>query len=152
MTFFRKKSIGICLGAFALALSVAGCGAGSASYKDGVYTGQSAVFENDDGTDDGNGYGVATITIEGGEITACEFETYEPDGKRKDEDYGKVDGAIANQDFYNKAQKAIGACPRYAAALVEAGSLKEVDAISGATINYNAFLDAVENALQQAKE
>ncbi|MDR1107561.1 MAG: FMN-binding protein [Spirochaetaceae bacterium] len=33
----------------------------------------------------------------------------------------------------------------------ETGDLKKIDAVSGATIAYNQFLEAVENAWEQAK-
>lgn len=138
--------------ALSASLLLTGCGSSNVSYKDGVYTGQSSVYENDDGSDDGNGYGVVTITIEGGTITDCTFKTYETDGTLKDEDYGKEGGQIANKDYYNKAQKANAACSEYAQLLVESGSLDGIDAISGATINYNEFLEAVANALEDAKE
>ena len=36
--------------------------------------------------------------------------------------------------------------------LVQNGQLKGIDSISGATINYNEFVEAVNNALDQAKE
>ena len=36
--------------------------------------------------------------------------------------------------------------------LVQSGSLEGIDAISGATINYNEFVEAVELALDQAAE
>lgn len=135
-----------------MAVSLAGCGGSRVSYKDGTYEGKSEVYENPDGSDDGNGYGQVSITIRDGKITDCSFLTYEPDGTLKDEDYGKENGTIANRDFYNKAQKARAACDEYAKALVEKGSLDDVDAISGATINYNNFKDAVTDALDKAKE
>ena len=126
------------------------CG-GSASYADGTYTGTSSVYEGDeDGS--GAGYGVATVTIQGGAITACTFETYEPDGTLKGEDYGKQNGEVANRDFYNKAQRAVQASAQYGDKLVAAGSLKDVDAISGATISFSEFQEAVEDALNQAKQ
>ena len=126
------------------------CG-GSASYADGTYTGTSSVYEGDeDGS--GAGYGVATVTIQGSAITACSFETYEPDGTLKGEDYGKQNGEIANRDFYNKAQRAVQASAQYGDKLVAAGSLKDVDAISGATISFSEFQEAVEDALAQAKQ
>ena len=126
------------------------CG-GSANYADGTYTGTSSVYEGDeDGS--GAGYGVATVTIQGGAITACTFETYEPDGTLKGEDYGKQNGEIANRDFYNKAQRAVQASAQYGDKLVAAGSLKDVDAISGATISFSEFQEAVEDALNQAKQ
>ncbi len=134
----------------ALAATVlAGCG-GADSYKDGTYTGKSTVFEGEEG--EGDGYGVVTLTIEGGAITACDFKTYEPDGTLKDEDYGKQNGEIANQDYYNKAQKALAGANEYAKILVEVGDYHAIDSISGATISYNQFMEAVDDALYQAKE
>ena len=134
----------------ALGLSLVSCG--TVTYKDGTYTAQSSSYENDDGSDDGNGYGVVELTISGGKISACTFKTYELDGTEKGEDYGKVDGEVKNKDFYNKAQKANAACAEYSARLVEAGDIDEVDAISGATVNYGEFVEAVKMALKDAEE
>ena len=134
-------------------LMLTGCGGGkNVSYKDGEYEGKSSVYENDDGSDDGNGYGVVKITIKDGAISACTYQTYEVDGTLKDEEYGKEGGRIANKDYYNKAQKANAACAEYADMLVQNGRLDGIDAISGATINYNEFVEAVENALKEAEE
>ena len=130
------------------ALLLVGCGA--ATYSDGTYEGQSAVREGE-GDGYGDGYGVATVTIKDNAVVDCEFYTYEPDGTVKDENYGKQDGAVANTDFYNKAQRAVQACEKYAEQLVAAGDLSGVDAISGATISYDEFCEAVENALKQAE-
>ena len=85
-------------------------------------------------------------------ITECEFKTYELDGTLKDTEYGKENGEIANKDFYNKAQKAVGACDQYAKALVSSGNIKDVDAIGGATINFGEFKEAVQLALKQAEQ
>ncbi len=131
-------------------LNLTACSSKPAEYKDGVYTGQSAMYTNEDGTEDGNGYGVVTITIEEGEVTACTYQTFEPDGVLKDENYGMEGGEIANRDYYNKAQKAVAACDVYAAQFLETGSAGAVDAISGATVNYDLFREAVEDALKQA--
>ena len=129
-----------------------GCGNKNVSYKDGTYTGKSSVFKSEDGVDEGNGYGEVEITIKDGKITDCTYLTYEEDGSLKDDDYGKEGGSIANKDYYNKAQKANAARDEYAKMLVANGSLDEIDAISGATINYNEFVEAVESALSQAEE
>ena len=147
----RKSVLAI---AFTTAMGalLTGCGSGDVAYKDGTYVGQSSVYENEDGSDDGNGYGVVTITIENGIISDCVYQTYEVDGKLKDEDYGKEDGRIANKDYYNKAQKANASCEEYANMLIANGRLEGIDAISGATINYNEFVEAVNNALEDAKE
>ena len=126
---------------------------GNKSYADGTYSAQSQEYVNDeDDSTAGNGYGVVELTISGGEISACTFKTYELDGSLKDEEYGKENGEIANKDFYNKAQKALAACDKYAQQLVEKGDIKEVDAISGATVNYNEFKEAVDLALKQAEQ
>lgn len=129
------------------------CGCGEKTYKDGTYTGQSAVFEGDE-EGNGDGYGVVTLTIKDNKITACEFKTYEPDGTLKDENYGKVNGEVMNQDFYNKAQKAVQGSAQYASLFLESGSLNptDVDAITGATYSYDQFTDAVWSALEQAEE
>ena len=132
-----------------LLVALAAC-SGTASYNDGTYTGQSAMYEGeDDGS--GAGYGVVVLTLKDNKITACEYNTYELDGTLKDENYGKKDGEVANQDFYNRAQRARLACPKYAEQLVATGDLKKVDGISGATISYNEFKEAVTDALNQAK-
>ena len=143
-----KKVWGILLLA-ALLLAAVGCG--SKTYRNGVYEGRSSVYE---GAEDGSGagYGVVTLTIENGAISACEYHTYEPDGTLKDSEYGKQNGEIANRDFYNKAQRAVMACERYAQQLTASGKLSEVDAISGATISYNEFEEAVRDALSKAEE
>ena len=149
----KAKYVGIVATLAVAVLGLTACG-GSATYKDGTYEGKSEVYDyaEEDGTDEGNGYGVATITIEGGKITDCKFVTYEPDGTLKDEEYGKKQGSVANRDFYNKAQKAVAACSEYADLLVQNGQLDGIDAISGATKNYDQFTEAVERALEQAEE
>lgn len=126
------------------------CGENKASYSDGTYKGKSSVYDDEDGASYGNGYGVVDITISGGVITECTFETYEPDGTLKAEDYGTEGGKVSNRDFYNMAQKAVAACEKYAEQLVGSGSVNEVDAISGATVNYDLFREAADDALKQA--
>ena len=141
----------------AVSFAAAGCGGGSKdsssrTYNDGEYEGQSSVFENDDGTEDGNGYGVVNLTIKDGKISECTYQTYEIDGTLKDEEYGKNGGKIVNKNFYKKAQFAVKACGEYASLLVEKGDLSQVDAISGATISYNEFVEATEEALAKAEK
>jgi major membrane immunogen (membrane-anchored lipoprotein) len=125
-----------------VALALAGCGGGG--YRDGVYTGRS-------GEDDTGAWGEVTISIGAGRISGCEFVTRQKDGTVKDENYGKINGEISRRDFYDKAQLAVEAMKKYAADYLEAGRLKDVEAVSGATIAYNQFLEAVENALETAK-
>lgn len=147
----KRKYIGYFAVIAACGMLFTGCG--SKSYADGTYTAQSSEYINDeDDSTAGNGYGVVELTIKDGKITACDFRTYELDGTLKDENYGKENGEIANKDFYNKAQKAMAACDKYAAALVASGDISQVDAISGATVNYSEFQEAVKAALKQAEQ
>ena len=150
----KKVILTITAGAL-LAGSLTACGGETqkkASLKDGTYEAQSSVFTNDDGTEDGNGYGVVTLTIQDGKIAECTYQTYEVDGTLKDEEYGKQNGTIANKDYYSKAQKAVAACEEYAKMLVANEGLDGLDAISGATVNYNEFVEAVGLALQEAAQ
>jgi major membrane immunogen (membrane-anchored lipoprotein) len=128
----------------AAALVLAGCG-GNTAYKDGVYTGVS-------GKDEIGAYGEVSITITNGKIADCAFVTRQRDGTIKDENYGKVGGQISIQDYYNKAQLAVRAMARYAREYVETKDLDAVQAVSGATIAYNQFIEAVENALEGAQK
>ena len=146
-----KKKIAISAAAVGIAI-LAGCSGSAVSYKDGTYEARSAEYINEDGSEEGNGYGIVTVTIKDGAVTDFTFRTYELDGTEKGEDYGKKSGSIANKDFYNKAQKAVGACEKYAEQLVLSGSVDGVDAISGATINYGQFVEAAEAALSQAEQ
>ena len=137
--------------AFAAVLALALTGCGAKTYADGTYTAQSQEYVNDDEDETaGNGYGVVTLTITDGKISACKFKTYELDGTEKDEDYGKSGGKIANQDFYNKAQRAVAASNEYAKQLVAVGNPDGVDVISGATISYGEFQEAANAALDEA--
>ncbi len=93
-----------------------------------------------------------TITVKDNAITACEFKTYEENGTLKGDDYGKIDGEIKNQDYYNKAQKAIKGSEEYAKRIIGKINPADVDSISGATFSYNQFVDAVNDALDKAAE
>jgi major membrane immunogen (membrane-anchored lipoprotein) len=120
------------------------CG-GAVTYVDGVYVGRS-------GEDDEGAYGEVTITILDGEIADCAYITIQADGVVKGEDYGMINGEISNQDFYDKAQLAVAAMSRYAEQLKAEKRLRGVDAISGATIAFNQFEEAVQDALGAAKK
>jgi major membrane immunogen (membrane-anchored lipoprotein) len=130
---------------FFLTLLAAGCSGGGGTYTDGVYTGKS-------GEDDTGAWGEVTVTISAGKVSGCEFVTWQKDGTAKDENYGKINGEISNQVFYDKAQLAVEAMEKYTADYVRTGSLRNVEAVSGATISHDQFLEAVENALETAKQ
>lgn len=133
-----------------LAGVITACG-GSVNYADGNYEGKSSLYENPDDPEAGNGYGVVNIVIKDKAITECTFKSYEPDGTLKGEDYGKKSGGVSNRDFYNKAQKAVAACDEYAKQLISSGNIDDIDAISGATINHDQFVEAVKEALKSAE-
>lgn len=147
----RMKSAGlIMLMVLSLGLSLTACGESSsapAGYADGTYTGRSSDFQEDE-SGNGAGYGIAEIEIKDNTIVDCTFTLYELDGKVKDETYG----ADLSKENRMKAQKAAQSAEKYAASLVESGSLDEVDAISGATMSYQEFCEAVNNALDEAAE
>ena len=148
----KKMIFGAGLSALALSmgLTLAACGGSSSTpasvtYADGTYTGRSEDHEEDE-SGNGAGYGEVVIVIENNEIVSCEFTMYELDGTVKDETYGSG----LSQENRLKAQKAVQSAPKYAEMLVEGGSLDDVDAISGATISYSEFVEAVNDALSQA--
>ena len=147
----RRQFCTIGTAAMFATLGLAGCGGASGSgssaaagggLKDGTFTGQSSTLE---ANVDGDGYGIITITVEDGKIVDAKFQAFLPDGTPKDKDYGK-DGTR-----YAVAQKVVSTGDDYAKALVEAGSIDGVDAISGATYLYDQFVEATEAAVSQAK-
>lgn len=109
--------------------------------KDGVYSVESS-------RDDKLGYSKLTLTIEDHKITAAEFHGVDLFGNVKDAEYGSMLGKDSAD--YRKAQVAVKAIEIYPKQLVETQNLKKVDAISGATISYNQFVEATENAVEEA--
>ncbi len=148
----------------AVALASAGCGGGDkaapkqeqkqttaknpaddlSTAKDGTYTAESRSDEW--------GKGRLTIVVKDHKITAAEFIGVKPDGKIKDDTYGMSDGKVKNEGTYKKAQNALKAHGNYAAQLVERQMLSDVDAIAGATVSYNQFIEAAQNVIEQSKK
>ena len=141
-----KKIISV-IAACVLLLSFAACGEVSvpSQLNDGTYTGRSAD-RNADEDGNGAGYGEVELEVKDNKIVSCTFKTYELDGTLKGENYG-VDLTKENR---MKAQKAVQAADKYAEMYVSAGTLEGVDAISGATVNYDEFKEAVGDALAKA--
>ncbi len=142
-----KKAIALLL-LCVTCLSVIACGKSTkpANYADGVYSGRSSDFQEDE-SGNGAGYGEVTIEIQNNRIVSCTFKMYELDGTLKDETYG----ADLSKENRLKAQKAVQSAEKYAEMLVNAGALDGVDAISGATISCKEFREAVEQALKKAE-
>lgn len=112
----------------------------AATLKDGTYTGKSS-------TDDYGGYIEVTVTVADGKISDAVVKNLDKEGKEKGEDYGKE----AGEDGYKTAQMTLEASQKYGKDLKEKGSVEEVTAISGATQSYNQFLEAANDAVNQAK-
>jgi major membrane immunogen (membrane-anchored lipoprotein) len=125
------------------AASLANCK--GSSYKNGEWTGKS-------GEDDTGAYGEVTVIIKNSEITDCRFITWQKDGTVKDENYGKINGEISNQEYYAKAQLAVVAMKQYAEQFKTLKDLSKIDAVSGATIAWEQFTEAARNALDKARE
>ncbi|MBR1443681.1 MAG: FMN-binding protein [Firmicutes bacterium] len=112
-------------------ITLVGCSSG---YKDGTYEGKSSPDENGD-------YSVINITLKDNLISDCKFRTYEANGEEKGEEYAKSS---------EEAKVAVASVAEYEKKLKETGDIAEVDAISGATINYNQLNEAVYDALAKA--
>jgi len=137
--FFLLITLLICFSLFFTA-----CGNKDVAYNDGEYSGQSEP-------DDMGAYALVDLSIKEGKIVGVSFVTKQKDGTIKDSEYGKTNGVIENQSFYDNAQLAVAAMTTYAEKLAESGKIEDVDAISGATISHNQFEEAVYAALDKAK-
>lgn len=135
------KSI-FCAAAAALLLTgLTGCG--ETKLNDGTYEALSS-------RDEDGAYAKVTLTIQNGEIADCDYVTFQKSGEIKDENYGKEAALLGNSGFYEKAQRAVAAMKIYRQQLLERKSLDQVDHISGATIAYEQFNEAVSRALEAA--
>jgi major membrane immunogen (membrane-anchored lipoprotein) len=137
-----KNGGGLCFVLVSLFL-MAGCGRGG--YKDGSFSAESS-------RDDTGAWGVVGITITDGKISDVVFTSYQKDGTVKGEDYGKVNGEISNQSYYDKAQLAVRAMKAYEEQFKSSGRIDSVDAVTGATVSFNQFVEAAEAALEMAKK
>ena len=156
-----KKILAAAAAAMTMAIVFSGCGGDTApskqeqkkavnpaddlsAAKDGNYTAESRKDEM--------GSGRITLVIKDHKIKAAVFDGLNPDGVVKDESYGKSDGEIKDEGKYKKAQLAVKAHKDYAQQLIERQKLSEVDAIAGATVSYNQFVEATQNAIEKAKK
>lgn len=114
-------------------------------YIDGIYSARSSI------KDDWGGFAEVKITIQDGKITECKFYAYDKNKTLKDENYGKADGVIKNEEVYKTAQKSIELSGQYEKQLIDTQELNKVETVSGATFSYTLFKNAVEIALKQAE-
>lgn len=113
--------------------------------KDGTYTAEST-------SDSYMGRGRLTVVIKDHKIVAADFVGLSPDGKEKDETYGMTDGQIKDEAKYKIAQNSLKANHSYAAQLIEAQQPGEVDAIAGATVSYEQFMETAQKVLEEAQK
>ena len=113
--------------------------------KDGTYNAESS--ENSE-----YGHGKIALTIKDHKIESVTYFGVDKDGAMKGEDYGKKNGQISDPQNYKKAQNAVKANAAYGVQLVERQQPGKVDAISGATISYEQFIEASTKALDEAKK
>lgn len=168
MMKIKKKYSAFVLASTLSAQLLAGCGAqqnASASIKDSaaVPPSKSApccdLSDIKDGTynaestsDNFMGKGRIAISIQDHKIVSVNYIGLDSDGKIKGADYGKTNGQVENPAFYQKAQIAVKANAAYAEQLLQVQELAKVDAISGATVSYQQFIEAAKNALMEAKK
>ncbi len=135
------------LAAAVIIIPLSGCGEDKvqANYKDGNYTGRSSDFKEDE-SGNGAGYGEVEIEVKSNKVVSCSFKMYELDGTLKDENYD----ADLSKENRLKAQKAVQSADKYSTFLTKSGSIDNVDVISGATISYKEFVEAVNDALNKA--
>lgn len=113
--------------------------------KDGTYVAESVA-------DNFMGKGRISIAIKDHKIVSVNYFGVDPEGKIKEKDYGKTNGQVENPAFYQKAQKAVKANSAYAERLLQEQQLAKVDAISGATVSYQQFIEAAKIAIMKAKK
>lgn len=120
-----------------------------AKAKDGTYK-EKAMTNGASGETGDDSYTILTLTIKNHKITDAKYVGYLKDGKVKDTEYGKTHGKAENKVYYNKAQLAVNANKTFAEKLVKTQQMNKVDAISGATYSYKAFMEAGQHALEKA--
>lgn len=139
----------IALLAALMLLSLAACGKKESAesktaqgYKDGTYSGEAEVKEV-------GGTIKLDITVSDGKITNVVMQNLDREGKKKGEDYGKSEPL--NQGLYSIAQNSILGTDKLPALLVESQDPDSIDAVSGATLSRDAFVQAAKVALNGAK-
>ena len=137
-----KKFLSILLVTIMVVSLMAGCS--GAKYKDGTY-------EKESKPDERGNYATIKVDVKSGKISEVDYTEFASTGP-KDENYGKKDGKIENQENYDKAQNAIKAAATYGPKLVEVQDPAKVDVVSGATSSHKLFVQLANEALADAKK
>ncbi len=125
-----------------LSFSLVACGDSEKALKDGTYTVESSK-------DDRGGYAEIVLTVKDSEIDSVKYTTFDGKGNVKDENYGKDSG---NDEFYKKAQLAVEGMKSYEQQINEKKQLELVDVVSGATVSFDQFNEAMNLALEEARK
>ncbi len=112
---------------------------------DGNYSGKSEADER-------GSYIVVDIEVKEEKIIKCDVTSFYQDGTLKGEEYGKEDGKIKEQEFYDKAQHALAQNSIYAQELVDKQKPNKVDVITGATSSYGMFKDGANKAIKKSQK
>ncbi len=156
-SLIEKKNITMMIGIFSIAMVMSGCGEESAEKLEDVpkldlsldlSNSKDGIFEAESSLDKALGRGYISIEIQDHKIVNVNFSGKDVFGNDKDENYG---GDKDSPD-YKKAQVAVNAMKKYPAQLLETQSLEKVDAISGATISYEQFVETVHEAVKKSTE
>ena len=107
--------------------------------NDGVYTAKSSTHTL-------LGHSEITLTIKDHQITDVQFAGYTIDGRLKEADYGDD----KDSTLQKKAKIAVKAMESYAAQLKDTQSLDQVNAVTGATVSYEQFMESAQIALKSA--
>lgn len=116
------------------------------TYIDGKYSAVPTI------KDDWGGSAKVELVVKDGKIVSCTFDSYDKDGKLKDADYGKIDGEIKNIGIYKIAQNAMTQAAKYPDMLIQSQNIEELDALSGATVSFRLFEDAVKQIIEKAQK
>ena len=151
----KKRLTALFICAVAGVTVLGGCGSSGENEKGnalnpGVYTGQSSTADDEEG----GGYAIVKLTVgDDNKIENVTFDTFEKNGKKKFTENGAPADPESDDPEYLKMMKdAWEACETYRTQFLETGDTGKIDAISGATLSYDQFKEAVDIALQKASE
>ncbi len=141
----KIKTLCLIMGVTCIFPIIFSCSKAIPTLQDGNYIGLSKQ-------DSQGSYAKVILNISNSKISKVDFQTIQKNGQIKDADYGKVNGKIVDSVFYQKAQIAVKSTFEYQKKLEKEKDLSKVDVISGATITYGQFRQAVNNALNKASK
>ena len=152
----QKKNITISIAILTISMVMSGCGEDPNQDSDSssidlsldLSNAKDGIFEGESSLDRALGRGYVVIEIKDHKIVNADYIGRDLFGHVKDENYGGDQGSAD----YRKAQVAVKAIDKYVMQLADTQSLEQVDAISGATVSYIQFVEAVKSAVDKANQ